>query len=726
LRGKSTFLNRPLNQLFSKGPWETWIFFLVLSLSNGLLAYARLPYQTKFWIFLVGIFVPVFLYVKARLKVGQSPQKGLSGLSGLKFSWPAWILLFGGGIFLRFFKLTNFQLWPAGDEGLQGYFAIELVKNWNWQFFYTSGQHPPLLIWLLKFFFKIFDSPFLNLWFLPAFFSSLTLLTGYWAARSFLPKATCFLFCLLLAFSFWPLCFGRYCVQGVLVPFLEMLCFYFLALFLKSPAGGRKKWFAAILGLSLGMGGLTYTSWSAVILAVFIVVLSHLAREKKKDFFSLGILCLFFLLAFSPWLWGAWREGFGGYARGLSLLSGFFSWGQQLSTTLSYVTCLFWGPIQAHVGYGPVWGGVLNPILGSCFLLGVVEFFQGRPFYFRGLALVIFGILLMPGLLSADHVEMFRIIQVLPLLLVVTALGLERLIAFVPLSKRGWLLGVFVLSFLSIDYFHLFKPRLEGPPFHYSLKSSLADENYQAYQTLNSEASRQGPGLILTEFLLLSHNHTLRVASYHFNAADNPRLSADKARWTGVIINYHYQAFMKKRFPESRWYGVAAGKSEDGGLVVGIIPITDQNRAVMKNWLEAHQYFNHLNVQAENMLNNRELYQKALAELPDGYSRLKGDPFLESCFGEWLAQYHYGNDFHQNVLVLERAIAKGYPGANLYYKLGNFLWQNQQLDRARKAYESATRSKPNLTTAEENLRYLKTMEKSKQSPDSFPAGERRL
>jgi hypothetical protein len=200
------------------------------------------------------------------------------------------------------------------------------------------------------------------------------------------------------------------------------------------------------------------------------------------------------------------------------------------------------------------------------------------------------------------------------------------------------------------------------------------------------------------------------VTTYHFNAANQPNLVRSAVRWAAVVTNIHYSFFLVKRFPGSQWFPITHRPSEDGGSAVGIIPVTKENRVTLEKWLNAHRYFHELNVQAENMMNNPESYKNALRKLPEGYPSMEGDPFLESCFGEWIAQYHEGPDYSRNIKVIQRAIQKGYPSANLYYKLGNFFLLNHQNQEARKSYLMAVHAKPNYTNVKDSLAYLDHLE----------------
>ncbi len=85
---------------------------------------------------------------------------------------------------------------------------------------------------------------------------------------------------------------------------------------------------------------------------------------------------------------------------------------------------------------------------------------------------------------------------------------------------------------------------------------------------------------------------------------------------------------------------------------------------------------------------------------------MQGDPFLESCFGEWMAQYHWGAHYQMNVMIVRKTLARGYPCAHLYYKLGNFLFLDDRPREARAAFKMAMRCKPNYTAAEDSIRIL--------------------
>jgi hypothetical protein len=65
-----------------------------------------------------------------------------------------------------------------------------------------------------------------------------------------------------------------------------------------------------------------------------------------------------------------------------------------------------------------------------------------------------------------------------------------------------------------------------------------------------------------------------------------------------------------------------------------------------------------------------------------------------------------GLNLKPNEEALERAIQKGYPAANLYFKLGTFFAADRRYPEARKAYAQAQLCHPNRTQAADYLRVL--------------------
>jgi hypothetical protein len=641
----------------------------------------------------LGILLPVaFLLI-------STPNEG-SGTDRLDLSLSAspWMTLavIGLGLVLRFVHLTDFRPWLTGDESQNAFHTIDLINHPHWQFFYSAGEQPPFLIWSLAPFFRFCVDPSFSLWFVPALFSSLALLAGWAVAQTLFPESFAFLLTSLLALSFWPLNFGRFCEQGTLIPFWELTALLLLIWVLHTPDGKRRDWRLFLLGLWTGLGTLTYTSWLVVGAGLTVVTFTLFFRNIR----AFGIFLLGSVITALPYLFSAFSPGYLNHLLDVSQAGHFYSADHAL-TALSYITSLFWGNLRVGTSYGPRWGGMLNPVLSTGFFLGLGHLWARRREAFA--RWTSFGLLLsmLPGLLSADYVEHYRVVQAMPFVLLVAALGVrEMVLSFSPVRARV-IVGVFLfLASFGLDMNHLWKPVKDAGFADLGLSEEVRQDNVKAYRLLVSAKDQMGPGLIFTDFLLASHNNSLSAMTYGFNAAMNSKLDPEKARWAAVIINVHYQPFLAARFPRSQWRWISEGGSEtDGGLTVGLIPLNDQDRPVFRTWLRAHDVFHHLNVEWIDNLNLKELDQQAEANLASYETQMAADPFLESCFDEWKSQYHYGYSLKKNIEALQRAMRKGYPAAHLCFKLGYFLYVDHRLPEARAAFEQALRQKPDYTDA---------------------------
>ncbi len=190
-------------------------------------------------------------------------------------------------------------------------------------------------------------------------------------------------------------------------------------------------------------------------------------------------------------------------------------------------------------------------------------------------------------------------IQTLPFLLMITAIGLEKFLTGFSKKKSGVIFILLAVLSTGLDLTHLLKPQLEEPWSKLEFKRELPDDSFRAYQILEDHFRAQGPGITFYGIHAFVHGHMLSTTAYHFNAALNPKWNEAKAQWAGVIVNRHYQPFLLKRFPNSKWTFVTTGPAEDGGTAVGIIPIDSNNQAVLERWSRAHDYFHQLSFQAE-------------------------------------------------------------------------------------------------------------------------------
>lgn len=655
-----------------------WICFFLLTVSNSLLSYANFSFRTKGWILCYGILLPI-LWVLLRPMNALGKKDGFDQSMG-RLSSVLITVFFMAAVALRLGRLAQAQLWPTGDEALHGFIAIGLAHQWNWQFFYTVGEHPPLLIWLTSFFFKWFQSPFFDLWFLPVLFSSLAIPTGYFLAQRYFSIGTSRLFAFLLAFSFWPLLSGRFCHQGLFIPFWELLGLLGLTFWVKAPSQKAGIKWAAITGIWFGLGTLTFTAWWVVVIFTTVTVLW---LRWKKILRHVRWYLLAFFIALGPFLTATIREGYGHHLLDSSIAASWFSPSHQFLTHISYITSLFWGPLQPDASYGPCWGGILNPVLSSCFFIGLAGLWQNRRQGINGWVLLAMGICLMPAFLAGDYVELNRIIQVMPFLLLAAVLGLKTILCGIhgTALRTGSLVTLLAVSTL-LDMNQYFMPLYRN--------GSALNENLKAYQSLNSTYRERGPGLVLTDFMPLKFGHSLYVMTEHFNAADNPCLKVADASWACLAVNVDEVSFLSSRLPGTQWYWMGNGMpGVEGGLSIGVVPLTEINRPLLNHWVEAQNLFHQLNLEAETAFNGPKEYEKALMDAFKIYPSIKGDRFLETCYWEWISQFYFDPTYSNNAEALQMALVQGYPVAHLWQKLSEILDGQGNAREAVKARQEA-------------------------------------
>jgi hypothetical protein len=322
------------------------------------------------------------------------------------------------------------------------------------------------------------------------------------------------------------------------------------------------------------------------------------------------------------------------------------------------------------------------------------------------------------------NVETFRIVQILPLLLLLTAWGLQSLLSFTPSGKRlPLLLLVFSLSLL-LDGIRLVQPYADDSkprfPEVWPIKSM---ESYRAYHLMWFMSHRNGPGLVFADFDPDSLNDpVLSVAAYPFNADGNPEIPVERAHWAALFVNTHYVPFLTRRFPKAKWYWVGQDQnSEDGGKALVIIPFTAQNQGTLCQWVGVHSIFRAADF--VRFWQNQQDIPAILAILGKAYPLLKGDPFLESVYWEKTAAYEYENnenlDYDAHLHALRMAVQKGYPSAHLYFKLGLLLMAKNHFPEARQAFEKASHCAFNQTPSTQLLKMVNQMEKQHLSMETL-------
>lgn len=682
---------------------QTWGLFGLWALVLSALSFAGFPNGFQLALFGAGIVLPL-LAAWVWGSNGTSPPGPVLFEEFLPPipAW-SWVCLFCAALFLRFWGLEgNFPL-PIGDECLIGRIAIDLSHGWDGKFFYFPGQHTPLLLWTTALWFRFIHSPFLALRLTPAILSAASVPLAFSALRVSCSRSFCFLGTGLWAFSLWSLGTGRCCEMGTLVLPWELACFALLAVFLGKPVDRAKERAAAALGFALGLCYWTFTNWPFIVLLVVLTAFAGLSPPFIRNRGYGALFLVSFAAAFAPFLWFAWHEGYSPINQLLASLGAVLSPGQKSAVAFSYFSSMWWGPLQGVVVYFKINFERLNPFLGACFFLGLVQVLRNRRHPWARWILLAFGLCCLPAFFSS-YVETLRILTVLPVLLLTTGWGLAQLLTTFPKEKRPWVLGLFLLASVGTDF---------GRTLDFYRDPGQA-EGRQRREFLDEMAGGLGPALVFPDFWPRG-DHSLFVSTYGFNAFENPALDPARARWAVLTVNAHYYPFLSARLAGGRWSdlgSVEPGEEE----MLGVFPLNGPNRREVEKWSAAEPYFHRL-VGDIDQINLPRTYAAAKAELDRGPALVAGDRFLESFYWEMAAQFYYHFDYRDHfedlAAALRHATEDGYGAAHLYYKLGSLYLQKRDFAEAKKDFDKALRAEPGYADAQGGEILLQRMEREK-------------
>jgi 4-amino-4-deoxy-L-arabinose transferase-like glycosyltransferase len=684
-----------------------WICFLLFLISNFSLTYFDLPVQSKIIVIFSGLFIPFLIALTSAHHLPDAPTKNSEEwISPLPLSVVFLILVLA--IVIRFCQLTSLSTWPISDEAIWGFFGMYLSQKWKWDFFYAFTQLPPFSFWSLGLFFKCFGVSLMSLWAFPAVLSALTLPLAYWSVKSFFSKSVSIVFSCFWAFSFWPIYLDRLCTGHGLLILWQLLTFVILGCFLSRLTIRPSIGLALLLGICTSMG--FYILFHAAIMAVYVIIIVIYAvlRYRPSDRKLLYAFLFSFFLGCLPIITAWLRLNHqGDYLHYLWAFKNNVSPLSQVKVIAQYISGLFWGGDTYNYSYRAFGGGFFDPWLGSLFLIGLIQSLKNwkKEINFC----LIFGLVLflMPAFLTGE-VEMFRMVLVLPFILIFCALGLQNLLksASPQMSLVSFLTILIIVAFsdfyqLEITYRNFWKA---NPGI--SLRYTKSLQRWKAYEILDQQNKKFGPGIILTEFDPTPYDQTLTIAAYPFNAARNPQLDYSKTTWAGVITNVNYVPYLYHQIPSSQWFPLSVGlDTSQDNLVLGIIPVTPSTSKTIYAWLE--------------MEKNLWPVTYALFQMPYGQlnpdiskmlsqcrSVINNDPFLESLLDERQFIYDMSNNDPIRALKdMQQALTSGYPAAHLYNNLGVLWFTLGNYANARESFKAALRAPLNHTQAAFNLNH---------------------
>ena len=687
-----------LQRAGTAGPW---VYFPVFLIANALLSYFPLPTGAKWAVLTVGIVIPL---VMSALGPAASSKRGLvpapsKDSQALSHAW--WVALLALACLPRFLHLTTLSTWPTGDDGLYCFNAMELNRKWEWRIFFDYNQVPPLTAWCMALYFRIFEPSLFSLWLFPALVSLLTVGTVFYA-RKYFSGLFAFYLLALVSFNFPYLYMAKFCPWPVVLLFLTTLVYLLTCAFLRAPSSPAAYPQAFALGLALGIGFFAAVAWPVVAFSVTAAVLGGYGPKGRRNSKELLVFGLPLGLLGGLYAFFSWRLKNGNHIRNMFAFGPGSDWAAALNQGLHKEASLFWAASPTNC-FGPLWGGMLNPVLGAAFFLGAAlclrNFRGGFPKWILASAFLMTG----PALLSKGF-EIFRMTQVFPLLIFIACMGFYEL--FPPSPKASaWKWGAFALCLCAstaLDLYHLEGPyhRLWGTPGP-AWNHLKSNPYWRAYGILEETCQSRGPGMVLLDLRADIHDQNLTPATYAYNLSCNPKIGLSAARWAAFIVHPDFKPFLSKAFPGGHWYWM------DQDEMLGIVDLDPSNLPTFLSWYGADQQLQPVTAQILNLL-PEETQQPVIGRLLEIEASLPPDRFLKSFLWEKVAYHRVADhDAAGAVEALTRASEEGFPAAHFDYVKGVLLAGMGKYGEAEKAFQKALRSPLNLSPAAEKLSQLR-------------------
>lgn len=337
----------------------------------------------------------------------------------------------------RFVRLGDAPPGLYHDEAFNGLDALG-VLNGNWQIYFAANHgREPLFIYLVALSVGLFGPTPFAVRFPAAIVGALTVPATYWMARQLWGRRAGLLAAAIVAVSLWPMHLSRIGFRVVTLPLVAALG---IGLTVRAwRSGSRRDWLIA--GAMWGLALYTYLAarFIPVVFILFVVFLLVFRRIEAGPFLpqrlSIGAVWAtvgFGLLAapLAIYTLGHWDIVMGRPA-GISIfesgISGGDPAGALIGNVLKAVGMFVWqgDRIPRH---NVLWRPVFDPLLAAAFVAGLIALIaQARRRIVAVFVLIWLGVMLLPTILSEDTPHFLRAAGVLPVAMIVPALGLDWL-----------------------------------------------------------------------------------------------------------------------------------------------------------------------------------------------------------------------------------------------------------------------------------------------------------
>ncbi len=671
------------------------LLFGIYAVSISLLAFHPMGWTARLALILFGLLLPLGIDLTAGWTATDTLLPPTpSWTPGVR----SWVLFTGALVFALTYRLSQIPVFLLGDEGMESFLGLDLIRHWRWDLILGEGQAEPLYPWLLSLVNRIHPLTFLELRLFQAGLYAAMVATGIWAAFLWFPRDRVFQAAILLAFSFAPFSLSRICNRSLLFLMLELALIGCLGMCLRVPRT-RVLFFSVAFGLTAGLGFYSYTPWVVVATTACLGLLAAArTRPSLRGPALLGVGIVLFL--FLPMAIARLNPGATNYIQGHFSIH---------AVGIPHLVGWFWDG-QGSAPYGPVWGGFLNPIFGSLILVSVGGLGAYRRETWIRMLPVTMVLFYLPAFLTGD-VQMHRTLFWFPLFLAGALEGLRRIAQSLSIRLRAWAPWLLIALSVTLDAYHYFGPYQDPAQYAEDKKAWRHPEWDRAYRWIQKRSTGPGRIAVLADGMPQYNDPTLYTSTRAWEGFPDEVPAGPSVTRVALVCNSNYLPFLQRRFPEGEWHLLSEIMPiYDYNALVGMIPMTTSNHSILERWIRAESAFR--NVERAYQMDPYGRSDVSIEKtLQDCVPLVEGDPHLESILAEKLVLYHsIQKNLPAATQAIERALKFGDPAAHLWNEYGTLLYLSGKPQFARQAFQSAIGSELNRTYAQNNLLILDRMD----------------
>jgi 4-amino-4-deoxy-L-arabinose transferase-like glycosyltransferase len=354
------------------------------------------------------------------------------------------VLVFGVGLFLRFFRLASVPVGVLYDEAYNGIDIIRILDGARPLFLPDNYGREALFIYLQAVSVSLFGQTDLALRLVSAVIGAITLPLSYLVIRRLFGHRVALLTCAWLAVSLWHVMYSRIGLRTISLPLALAMAFYFLWRGLderwrstdgsppQSPSPSRSTIWFALAGVALGLSLYTYTTARLAPLAVLFFA-GYLAlvhwRKFRQVVLGLTICGVMTIVVFLPegWYFLNHPGDFVERAADVSVLNSDLNQGDPTQGTIFAIRQTlgmfsFHGDDQWDRNIPP--RPIFDPISSALGALGLALMVRRSRDPRYAFALIWLVFLLIPSFVSIRNVPNFlRVTGLIPILFALPAVG---------------------------------------------------------------------------------------------------------------------------------------------------------------------------------------------------------------------------------------------------------------------------------------------------------------